>query len=409
MEFDVVVIGGGPAGMMAAIRAAQRGLEVCLLEKNPHLGRKLLLTGNGRCNLTSIANQDAFIAAYSPNGRFLYSAFSQFNNYDLMDFFEDRGVELVTEGERVFPKSQKSATILALLQSELNAEGLTVFLDAACDEIQIDMSGQFRVKLADQTLYTKNVILATGGKSYPQTGSTGDGYSWAEQLGHHLQPLKPALSGLVLDALPSHLQGLSIKDAVVTIKFKSTGKMFERQVGDILFTHYGLSGPVILNLSRSMANHEFNEFCVEIDLLPKADEEALRGLFRELHQESGRKMLRTVLGELIPQRMAKYISSQVLEEKDKELNQVTTGELQDVIGMIKKQSYDVRTVRGFDEAMLTYGGVDLTEIEARTMQSRIHNGLYFCGEILNINGKTGGFNLQAAFSTGYVAGNSVEK
>ena len=412
MSFDVVVIGAGPAGLMAAGQAASRGAKVLLLEKMDTHGRKLAITGKGRCNLTNIASLADFISHFSPDGRFLRQAFTQFFSDDLVSFFKDLGVDTVTErGGRVFPASEEARTIVQALTGWARSAGVEIKTRTAVKKLLVEGSAVTGVVTdTGRSIRTGAVIIATGGASYPGTGSTGDGYQLAETAGHTISPVQPALVPLqTAGPVAKTLQGLSLKNvkAHLVINNKRAVSAF----GDLLFTHFGLSGPVILTLSRTAVSclQEKKEVSVVIDLKPALDEKQLdTRLLRDLTAH-GKRQYRSLLKGLLPSKLIGVCMEQTAIPAERTGHQLTAAERKTLRQWLKNFSFKVTGHRSFKEAVITAGGVAAKEIDPRTMASRKIPGLYFAGEVIDIDADTGGYNLQAAFSTGWLAGRSAAK
>lgn len=408
MVKKVVVIGGGPAGMMAAYSAACSGARVELLEKNKRMGVKLGITGKGRANITSAVDMDDFIASFPGNGRFLYSALHEFSNWDLIDFFESRGLRTVIErGQRVFPESQRAGDVVELLYCTLLKTGVQVVTGTVVKNILVNSNQVRGVVTGAGTLHADAVIIATGGLSYPSTGSTGDGYGWAEQAGHHIVPPRASLVPLVVkEDWVKDLQGLSLKN-VRAAAFRLDGGKINEEFGEMLFTHFGVSGPIILSMSSDIGNYMFErqkpvKLC--LDLKPALSEEKLdERVLRDLSTYS-RRQFKNSLDELLPQKMIPIIIRLSGIHPEKESNQVNKEERKKLVGLLKNLEMTVAATRPIKEAIVTAGGVDIKEVHPKTMESKRVSGLYFAGEVLDVDGYTGGFNLQAAFSTGYCAG-----
>jgi predicted Rossmann fold flavoprotein len=407
--YDVVVIGGGASGMFAAGRAAEGGSRVLLLERNKRLGKKLGITGDGRCNLTNTADRAEFIEAFGKNGTFLYRAFTEFSNRDLIAFFNDHGVKIKEEeGGRVFPASGGAEGIVRALERYLHEHDVTVRMNCRVERIVIDPVSHavagVALRSGAKIIRAEKVILATGGLSYPGTGSTGDGYSMARGLGHTIVPLRPALVPLETgEALPKDLQGVSLDDVVVTVLHKNKKIAAER--GDMLFTHFGLSGPVILALSGLVVDCLGTKGAVtlSIRLKPALDEAGLESWFIREFARSGNKSIRTVARSLMPGALVSALLASGGIPEDKKCNQITSDERNRLVQRCMDFRLPVRGPRPMREAIVTRGGIALAEIDPRTMQSKKVNGLYFCGEIIDIDGRSGGYNLQAAFSTANLA------
>lgn len=407
-QFQVVVVGGGAAGMMAAGRTAGTGTQTLLLEKNKYLGRKIGITGKGRCNLTTgISSIQEIISQYPGNGRFLYSAFSQFSNLDTIVFFNKLGLETVMErGQRVFPASEKALDVAKALEKYVRSGHCTVFAGSQVNDIFVQ-NGGFVLETAGGQVEARRVILATGGASYPGTGSTGDGYAWAMKLGHTIKPIRPALVPLESsEAWVRDLQGLSLKNVSVRLS-EEDGKSIAGEFGEMLFTHFGVSGPVILTLSRLAAVEleRGKKPRLHIDLKPALDEETLDRRVQRDFEKHLKKQVSNSLNQLVPKALIPVLLDKAAIDREKPVHMVTREERQRLVGVLKDLSLTLSRTRPLSEAIVTAGGVATEEINPRTMESKITPGLYFAGEIIDIDGNTGGFNLQAAFSTGYVAGN----
>lgn len=404
----VVVVGGGPAGMMAAAAAARAGGSVCLIEKNEKLGKKLFITGKGRCNVTNAADMDVLFENVCTNGKFLYSAFYDFNNTDVMNFLEQSGCRLKTErGERVFPASDHSSDVIAALWRELKRSGVEVMLNTKAADIYMDEQGKAfaGVLLSDgRVIRGDKGIICTGGISYPATGSTGDGYRFAEKTGHRLVELRPALVPLqVKESWCGRLMGLSLKN--VSLRLMCGGRKTYEGFGEMLFTHFGVSGPLVLTASSYY--RKGTDTVLLIDLKPAMDEEMLdRRLLRDFEENKNRQF-KNALGALFP---AKLIPVMILlsgVDPEKKVNEINREERRRFVKLIKNLPLKVEGTRGFEEAIITGGGVSVKDINPSTMESKKIKGLYFAGEVLDLDALTGGFNLQIAWSTGHLAGQSA--
>ncbi len=401
----VIVIGGGAAGLMASISAAQNGAEVTLLEKNSEVGKKLRITGKGRCNVTNACDTEDIFKNIPTNHRFLYSAIYSFTNYDVMDFFENCGVSLKTErGERVFPVSDKAADIVNALKNK--ALSLDVKIQKGTVKSIIAENGIVKgIKTETGVIYGDSVILATGGKSYPQTGSDGSGYRLAEKLGHSIALIKPSLVPIetVEDTAP--IMGLSLKNVQLT-SYDKTGKKKYSDFGEMLFAHYGMTGPIVLSASSHLGDDPRGTK-IELDLKPALDEAALdKRLLRDFEKYQNRNF-ENALSDLLPSKMIPYIVERSGIDKYKKVNSITKEERKSLLDCLKHLSFTVKKYRPVDEAIVTSGGINVKEINASTMESKIIKGLYFAGEVIDVDAYTGGFNLQIAFSTGYLAGLSA--
>lgn len=401
-----VVIGGGPAGMMAAVAAAQAGDSVCLIEKNEKLGKKLFITGKGRCNVTNAADMDGLFANVCTNGKFLFSAFYGFSNTDVMDFIEQAGCRLKTErGERVFPASDHSSDVIAVFQRELKKQRVEILLNTDAGELAVSDGKITGVILKDGTgLYADRVIVCTGGMSYPATGSTGDGYRFAKATGHRVVEPRPALVPLqIKESWCGQLMGLSLKN--VSLRLVCGNRQLYEGFGEMLFTHFGVSGPLVLTASSYYKKGSGAELL--IDLKPAMDEEQLdRRLLRDF-EENRNRQFKNGLGGLFPAKLIPVMVALSGVSPEKKVNEVTREERRNFVKLIKNLPLTVTGTRGFEEAIITGGGVSVKDVNPSTMESKKVKGLYFAGEVLDLDALTGGFNLQIAWSTGHLAGQSI--
>jgi predicted Rossmann fold flavoprotein len=408
--YDVIVIGAGASGMMAAGRAAEVGAKVLLLEKMPRAGLKLGITGKGRCNLTNQGEIQSFLDSYSPDGRFLRNCFARFFNQDLMSFIEQRGVPLVVErGGRVFPKSNRALDVVSALMAYVKEKGVTSKKEQTVKEILVD-SGQIQgVSTNRENLKARAIILATGGASYPRTGSTGDGYRMAQKAGHRIIPIRPYLIPLVIkEDWVRELQGLSLKNVSATVYVN--GRKGPSEFGEMLFTHFGISGPIILTLSGSIVDVlKQGQVEISINLKPALNQEQLDERLKRELKAHHLKGLQAILKLLLPNRMIPLFLALAKIPGDKKGNQISAEERNRLKILLTDLRMTVSGPRPLDEAIITAGGIHLKEVDPKTMESRIVKGLFLCGEILDIQGRTGGYNLQAAFSTGWVAGESAAR
>jgi hypothetical protein len=401
----VIVVGGGPSGMIAAIAAAEQNATVILLERNGILGKKLGITGKGRCNLTNDCSEKELVENIPGNGKFLFSAFHRLNSQKLQDYFLQWGVELKIErGKRVFPASDKAETIIQALRSRLLDLGVEIRYNQRVKQLWIVDNTLKGVITYQGTLEADRVILATGGSSYPTTGSTGDGYPMAREVGHNIIAPRPALVPIEIDSpWNKMLQGLSLKNVNVAIQTEQ--KILSQEFGEMLFTHFGVSGPVILSLSRTLLDWDLKERrYLSIDLKPALSIEQLDARIQRDFQKNINKHFRNSLSELLPLSMIPVIIEACQIAPDKSINSVTKEERMALVTTLKDFRLRITGLRPLEEAIVTAGGVDVREIDPKTMASKIIKGLYIVGELLDIDGYTGGFNLQAAFSSGYVAG-----
>lgn len=411
MGKEVIVIGGGASGMMAAITAAEQGVQVTLLEKNDRLGKKMLISGKGRCNITNDKNLEALIDAFAHNGRFLYTAFHMFSNQDTKYFFEEAGVPLKVErGDRIFPVSDRSIDIVHAMQQKLMDNHVKIRKKTEVKQILQETDHVTGVILSHgEVLPADAVIVATGGASYPGTGSTGDGYGFAKKMGHQIVSLRPALVPLECqEAWLKSLQGVSLKNVKLTISTKD-GRHIAEEFGEMLFTHFGISGPIVLTAS-SKAVDEWQQkkqpLLAEIDFKPALTVEKLDArILREIEEQS-KKILKNSLHTLLPGKLIPVFIQQCGISAEKTMHQITREERLRMVHVFKHFSFTLTKPRPLEEAIVTAGGVNVKEIYPKTMESRLVSGLYFVGEVLDLDGLTGGFNLQAALSTGYLAGSA---
>jgi predicted Rossmann fold flavoprotein len=403
---EVIVVGAGAAGLMAAAKASERGRKVLLLEKNERAGKKLLISGKGRCNITNNTDIDGLIRNIPGNGSFLYSSFHNFSNKDLMKFLEDEGLKLKVErGGRVFPASDKAADVVRLLQRYAEKTGAQIRFNAPVASIETKDGRVIGVRLRNgDFIECESVVLATGGASYPGTGSTGDGYEMARKLGHSITPLKPALVPLLVnEKWVSELQGLTLKNIAIKALDKNGRKIYA-DFGEMLFTHYGVSGPVILSLSSHILDYEFKDVRLNIDLKPALNEETLDARIRRDFAKYSNKQFKNSLNDLLPRKMIPVIVRLSRIPAEKPVNQVSREERKNLVCLLKNLSLEITGSRPVSEAIVTAGGVRTSEITPSTMESRLAKGLYLAGELIDVHGYTGGFNLTIAFSTGYTTG-----
>jgi len=410
-----IVIGGGPAGMLSAISAAQRGNDVTIIEKMESLGKKLLITGKGRCNITNSADMSEFIKNIPGNGNFLYSAFNNFNNQDIITLLNEENVETKAErGGRIFPTSDKARDVLDALTRVLNKLNVRVLKNSEVKQINVENNEVIGVTLTNkEKIGADKVILATGGKSYPVTGSTGDGYIMAEKLGHTIVKPKPVLVPLTCRgeslSICKELQGLTLKN--VSIKVKVEEKVIYTDFGEMLFTHLGMSGPIILSASSIISRYKNIESTlakdkvkIEIDLKPALDIEKLEARIIRDFEEEKNKQYKNSLNKLLPQKLIPVIIKASKINPDKKVNEITKIERRNLVNCLKNLLITIEGFRPIEEAIVTAGGISTKEINPKTMESKIIKGLYFAGEIIDVDALTGGYNLQIAYSTGYTAG-----
>ena len=403
----IAVVGGGAAGMMAAIFAARAGGDVTLFERNERLGKKLRITGKGRCNVTNNCDLQEFLSNVPVNPRFLYAALNRFGTCDTMAFFEDAGVPLKTErGKRVFPVSDKAEDIVLALKEQCRGSGVKIVCERV-RSLKIE-DGAIKGVCADENYDFDAVILCTGGKSYPRTGSDGDGYEFARRAGHTVTKILPSLVPIVEDGgICVSMQGLSLKNVQLTIVEKSSRKAIYRDFGEMMFTHFGLTGPLVLSASAHMHDLEKGKYTAEIDLKPALDEKTLDNRILSDFAEFKNKDFANSLGKLLPQKMIDTVIRLSGIAPDKKVNSITKEERTALVRILKHFSVSLLGFRPIDEAIITSGGVSVKEINPKTMESKLVAGLYFAGEIIDVDAYTGGFNLQIAFSTAVLAGESA--
>lgn len=409
----VVVIGGGPAGMMSAISAAKSGDKVVLLEKNNILGKKILITGKGRCNITSSLDIDDFINNIPGNGRFLYSAFENFNNKDIIELLKKEGVSVKEErGNRYFPTSDRAEDVRMALERETKKAGVDVKLNSKVCGIEIEDSRVKSVVLENGKIDADKIILATGGKSYPLTGSNGDGYKIAEELGHTIKDVRGSLVPLIAEkSVCSKMQGLSLRNVGIILYDVEKDKKIYSDFGEMLFTHFGVSGPTILSGSAHLLRYKDvdkkisnGKIVLKIDLKPALSFEQLDARILRDFTEVKNKQFKNSLDKLLPKKMIDVVIDKSKIDPEKHVNEITREERMNLVKLLKCFFVRIDGFRPVDEAIVTAGGISVKEINPKTMESKIVSGLYFAGEIIDVDAYTGGFNLQIAYSTGFTAG-----
>ncbi|MEK4291838.1 hypothetical protein BSK65_21580 [Paenibacillus odorifer] len=411
-NFDVIVIGGGPSGLMASVAAAEHGASVLLIDKGAKLGRKLGISGGGRCNVTNVKERDELISHIPGNGRFLYSAFDHFNNQDIIAFFEGLGIALKEEDNgRMFPVSDKASSVVSALINKVRGLGVQIMTDSPVSHVIYEEGAVKGVQLGSgKTISSAAVIIATGGKSVPQTGSTGDGYPWAEAAGHTITELFPTEVPIISREewiKSGELQGLSLRDVTLTV-WNPKGKKVISHRGDMIFTHFGLSGPIALRCSqflRQVQRKSGNDTVeMSIDLFPDLNLQEVESSLQDKLDQEPKKAIRNSLKGLLPERLIPLLLAKADLDGDITGHHVSKNGLHALAGILKRMPVNVHGTRSLSEAFVTGGGVNLKEIDPKRMESKLMQGLFFCGEVLDIHGYTGGYNITAAFSTGYTAG-----
>ena len=413
----IVVVGGGPAGMMSAITAAENENDVTIIEKMPMFGKKLLITGKGRCNITSSLYMSEFIKNTPGNGRFLYSAFQNYTNKDIIEFLRKQGLEVKEErGNRIFPITDKSVDVLNCFKKRIDELKIKCKLNTKVEKILIKNNEILAVRTDREIIQTDKVILATGGKSYPLTGSTGDGYKIAKDIGHTIVPIKPSLVPMEVyeKEMCKKLQGLSLRNTEVKIVDNDRKKVVYEDFGEMIFTHFGISGPTILSGSAHLVKYKEIDYLLQkkyiqlkIDLKPALTEEQLDDRILRDFNEFKNKQFKHSLDKLLPQKMIPVIIELSKIDENKKVNEITKEERKRIVFLLKNFTITIKNFRPVEEAIITSGGINTKEIDPKTMESKIIKGLYFAGEIIDVDSYTGGFNLQIAYSTGYTAGMNV--
>lgn len=410
----IIVIGGGAAGMIAAYKAAADGCRVTLIEKNEKLGKKLFITGKGRCNITNACETEDLFASIVTNPKFLYSSIYTFTNHQVMEFFEENGCPVKIErGNRVFPVSDKSSEVIRALERVMKSQGVTVLLNEGCQ--RLIMTAKERVAgvvLANgRRLDADAVIIATGGQSYPSTGSTGAGYTFAKESGHKLSDITPSLVPIVTKSEEAkEMMGLSLKNVEVSfyIKDMTKEKCLYREFGEMIFTHFGVSGPVILSASAYLQKAwKKGRVILSIDLKPALSKEQLDDRILRDFEKNKNCHFKNSLDKLLPRKMIPIVIKRAKINPDKPVNSITKEEREQLVLLLKKFEFECTGTRGFTEAIITHGGVSVSDVNPSTLESKKVSGLYFAGEVLDLDAVTGGFNLQIAWSTGYLAGMSA--
>lgn len=415
MKYDVVVIGGGPSGLMASVAAASEGRRVLLIDKGEKLGRKLAISGGGRCNVTNRLPIDEIIKHIPGNGRFLYSAFSIFNNEDIIAFFEGLGIKLKEEDNgRMFPVSNKASDVVSALLNKIDALKVKIWTNAPVETINYTEDRVKEVVLKNGTVIpTKAVIIAVGGKSVPHTGSTGDGYAWARKAGHTITELYPTEVPITS---PEHfvkaktLQGISMRQAELSV-WNPKGKLIKSHKGDMIFTHFGISGPAALRSSqyvvKALKKFETKTITMSLDAFPDQKEEELFQNVNAMLKEDPKKAIKNVLKGFVPERYLLFLLEKAEISLDVTNEHLNKQSLRQFVSLLKKFPFEVNGTLSIEKAFVTGGGVSIKEIEPKSMASKKKEGLYFCGEVLDLHGYTGGYNITVAFVTGHLAGKNA--
>lgn len=411
---DIIVIGAGPAGLLAAGRAAMLGAKVVLLEKMEKPARKLRITGKGRCNITNMKSLDEYLNEISPEPRFLRQAFGAFFNQDIINLLEEKGVNTKVErGQRVFPSSEKAWDVAEGLVSWAKSNGAEIITHSQIEELIVEDNTVKGIKVKNtktgstEIIKCKCVIIATGGKSYPATGSTGDGYKFALALGHKIENLRPSLVGIETKQINHDAIGLKLRNVEATLWVEN--KKCKSEFGEAEFTEYGLDGPIILRLSRLIVDaiNDGKKVEISLDLKSSLDYQKLEIRLQRDIEELGKKDTKSLLKQLLPSQLINVFINIVGLNPFKPVKQIDKGEQKRLINLLKDFRFDVSGYRGWDEAIVTAGGISIKEINPKTMESKIVKNLYFAGEVIDVDGNTGGYNLQIAFSTGWLAGDSA--
>lgn len=411
MKYDCLVVGGGPAGLMAAISAAESGSErVVLLEKNNRLGWKLSITGKGRCNVTNNCGMEELMENIPVNSRFLYSAFNRFGPSELMDFFENHGLTLKTErGNRVFPASDQAAEVVMVLENTARELGVEIHLNSQVKHLVLEEGVCLGVSTARGDYLAEKTIIACGGASYPKTGSNGEGYRLAQEAGHTIAPIRPSLVPIVTKERGEceELMGVSLRNVTLSLEESKSGRTIFKEQGEMLFTHFGMSGPLVLSASAHIRPKSPGEgYRILLDLKPALNKERLDARLLRDFGESPNKTLGNAALKLLPGKMASAFVKRSGINPETRLNSITKEQRMVLVDLLKAYPFNFQSFRPIDEAIVTSGGVAVKEVEPKTMGSKLAKGLFFAGEMLDVDGYTGGFNLQIAFSTGYAAGMS---
>lgn len=406
MKYNIAVVGAGPAGIIGAGIASSRGHKVSLIEKNNKIGRKLFITGKGRCNITNASYIQEFFENIVKNEKFLYSSFYSYTNEDIIKLLNDYGLTTKVErGDRVFPESDKSSDVIKAFESFLVDKNVNIRLNTNVSDIKYK-DGLFYLKINGEESTFDKVLLATGGKSYPSTGSTGDGYKFAKSLGHKIIDISPSLVPLeIKEEWVKRLQGLSLRNVSINAYYKD--KNIYEDFGEMIFTHYGISGPIVLSMSNYIDKYSGKNIKISIDLKPALDEEKLDERILKDFKKYNNKQFKNGLDDLFPKKLIPTIVDLSGIDPYKTIHQITKEEREKLLHLIKNLTMTFKSFRPIEEAIVTSGGVDTKEINPSTMESKLVPGLYLAGELIDVHGLTGGYNLQIAYSTGYLAGSDM--
>ncbi len=406
MKEKICIVGAGPAGIIAAGIAGSRGKDVTLIEKNERIGKKLFITGKGRCNITNNAPIEDFFDNVMKNKNFLYSSFYSFTNRDIINLLESYGLKTKVErGNRVFPLSDKSSDVIKAFQKYLSDNNVKLLLNTNVNSIDLE-NEKFIVKIDKEEMIFDKLIIATGGKSYPTTGSNGDGYIFAERLGHTITKIKPSLVPIeIKESWIKELQGESLKN--VTLSAYAKKKLLYEEFGEMIFTHYGISGPIVLSMSNYLHRYINDGINFFIDLKPALDNKKLDNRILRDFELNNNKKIKNALDDLLPQKLIPIILFISALDPEKTVNQITKEERLNLLDSIKAFPLSFKSFRPIEEAIVTSGGVSTKEINPSTMESKLVQGLYFAGEVIDVDALTGGYNLQIAYSTGFLAGSNV--
>lgn len=406
----VIVVGGGPSGIIAAIAAAEMGHAVEIYEKNEKLGKKLYITGKGRCNITNASEKDIFFEQLCSNKKFFYSSFNKFNNIDTINFFNNIGLKTKRErANRIFPLSNKSSDVISVLNKHLKLLKVKINYNTEVKSILIEDNIVKGIKIMNESKLSDSVIIATGGLSYPLTGSTGDGYRFAKDIGHKVTELSPSLVPIhVKEEYIKDLMGLSLKN--INIKIFANNKKIYEEFGELIFTHFGLSGPLILSGSSYIVPYinKTDHIKISIDLKPALTQEQLDNRILRDFDEAKNKDFKNSLDKLLPTKLIQTIVNLSEINADKKVNEITKIERNNLVNLLKNLTFTITKLADYNQAIITKGGVNIREINPSTMESKIIKNLYFVGEVLDLDALTGGYNLQIAWSTGHLAGSSIE-